>query len=147
MQVHHKGAYTSSMDSMELHHKEGDRSSLEPLSIWRYFWLPIQSGPKSSLDTMPMHQKGDDKSSLDPMELHHKEGDRSSLDFPYDTPSYQSSLDVNPVWAQWNFTIKNLTDPIWIQWNCTTNKVTDPVWNHSHLALLLVLQATNPVWI
>ena len=88
---------------------------------------------------MPIYHKGDDKSSLDPMELHHKEWDRPSLDFTYDTPSYQSSLDLNPVWTQWNFTIKNLTDPVWIQWNCTTKKVTDPVWNHSHLALVIMI--------
>ena len=32
MQVRQKGAYKSSVDPMELHDKEGDRSSLEPLS-------------------------------------------------------------------------------------------------------------------
>ena len=109
MQVHHKGAYKSSLGPMELHDKEGDRSSL-----WRYFWyskLPIQSGSKSSLGTMPMHHKGDGKSSLDLMELHHEELDRPSLEplsfgFTYDTPSCQSSLDLNPVWIQCKCIIK-----------------------------------------
>ena len=35
---------------------------------------------------------------------------------------------------------------VWFQSNCATKKVANPVWNHSHLALLLILQATNPVW-
>ena len=33
MEVHHEGAYKSSLDPMELHDKEGDSSSLEPLSF------------------------------------------------------------------------------------------------------------------
>ena len=57
------------------------------------------------------------------MQLHHEEGDRSSLEplsfgITSGIPSYQSSLDLNPVW---------------IQWNCTRKKVTDPVWNQSSL--------------
>ena len=39
MELHHKEL---DLDPMEPHHKEGDRSTL----IWRYFWyskLPIQS--------------------------------------------------------------------------------------------------------
>ena len=170
MQVHHEGAYKSRLDPMEPHHKEGDRSSLEPFSfgvtsgtklpiqsvfnlIWLFFWfakllwstldpLPMRNkrtvykcnkfpmplhheqNDKSSLDTMPMQQKAAYKSSLDPMELHQKELDRSSLEplsfgFTYDAPGYLSSLDLNPAW------------------------------NHFHVALVLVLQATNlnPVWI
>ena len=61
---------------------------------------------------MPIYQKGDDKSSLDPMELHHKEWDRPSLDFTYDTPSYQSSLDLNPVWTQWKELDRSSLDPM-----------------------------------
>ena len=88
------------------------------------FPMPLhhEQNDKPSLDTMPMQHKGDGKSSLDLMELHQKELDRSSLEplsfgFTYDAPSYQSSLDLNPVW------------------------------NHFHVALVLVFQATNPVWI
>ena len=158
MQVHHKGAYKSSLDSMELRHKEGDRSILEPLSIWHYFWyskLPIQSGPKSSqsglylwysklpiqsgsesksnLDTMELHHKELDRSSLDPMELHHKEGDRSSLKplsfgITSGTRSYQSSLDLNPVWIQCKCIIKEPTNPVWIQCQCTIKEMANPVW-------------------
>ena len=88
---------------------------------------------KPSLDTMPMHHKGDGKSSLDLMELHHKELDRPSLEAPsvgstYDTPSYQSSLDLNPVWIQCKCIIKEPTNLVWIQSNCATKKVANPVW-------------------
>ena len=173
------------------------------------FPMPLhhEQNDKPSLDTMPMQHKGDGKSSLDLMELHQKELDRSSLEplsfgFTYDAPSYQSSLDLNPVWNHFHVALVlvfQATNPVWIQckglqWNCPqrrrqiqsgttliwlcfwysklpiqcgakpsldptqvhhkgagkssldpTKKVTDPVWNHSHSALLLVLQATNPL--
>ena len=57
MQVHHKGAYKSSLHPIELRPKEGG------------------------------------KSSLDPMELHHKERHRSSLDF-----ILMILQATNPVW-------------------------------------------------
>jgi len=133
---------------MQLHHKEGDRSSLEPL-IWLCFWyskLPIQSGSKSSLDPMQVYHKGAYKSSLDPIKLRDKEGDRSSLESSLDpmqvhhkgaykssvdpmelpdkegdrssleplSPSYQSSLDPNPVWIQCQCAIKEMANPVWI---------------------------------
>ena len=72
---------------MELRHKEGDRSSLEPLSFG------ISSGTpsyQSTLDPMQVHHKGAYTSSMDSMELHHKEGDRSSLVLQA----------TNPVWIQ-----------------------------------------------
>ena len=113
---------------------------------------PLIATNPFSVQSRTNAHKGDDKSSLDRRELQHEEGDRSSLEplsfgITSGIPSYQSSLDLNPVWIRCKCIIKEMTNPVWTQWNCTIKKVTDPVWNHSHLALLLILQATNPVWI
>ena len=90
---------------MELRHKEGDRSSLEPLSFG------ISSGTpsyQSTLDPMQVHHKGAYTSSMDSMEPQRRRQIQSG------TPSHQSSLDPNPVWIQCQCTIKEMANPVWI---------------------------------
>ena len=55
MQVYHKGAQKASLDPIKLRDKEGDRSSLEPLSFGfasgtpNYpAWIQIRSGSNAS---------------------------------------------------------------------------------------------------
>ena len=195
MPIHQKGDGKSSLNLMELHHKELDRPSLEPLSFGFTSGTPsYQSNPVwiqcKCIIKEPTNPgwiqwnraiKEGDRSSLEPLSFGVTSGTPSyqsslysiSLGYSFDSPSCYDRLWIHcqcavkephtnpisfqchctikrmtiPVWIQCQCSIKEIANPVWIQWNFTKKNLTDPVWNHSHLALLMMLQATNPVWI